>query len=88
MVKFKKQQTTNVSEVVEIEDSPFLLLVCLHVAVVTLEIIVEYPQAEVPPRPPRELRGLQDGSSGAQRGARGTDTDQTARKLELQDVSG
>ncbi|KAL6086528.1 hypothetical protein STEG23_020194 [Scotinomys teguina] len=46
------------------------------------------PVAEVPPRPPRELRDLQDGSSGAQRGARGTDTDRTARKLELQDISG
>lgn len=45
MVKFNKQLTTNASEVVEKEDSPFSLLVGKHVvATITLEIIVEYPQ--------------------------------------------
>ncbi|KAL6081120.1 hypothetical protein STEG23_032811, partial [Scotinomys teguina] len=36
---------------------------------------------EMPPRPSPELLGLRDGSSGAQRGARGMVTDQSARNL-------
>lgn len=44
MVKFNKQLTTNVDDVVEKDDSPVSLLVGTHEAEVTLESTVEYPQ--------------------------------------------